>query len=116
MRGRGGSSSRPGRLRETGAPTSGDVIGRDRGHRRMRLLGSCRAYAGATGSGALPGTLTVLTTMDYAFRRDVWLRLADEVRWHEVPVPHATSFLQPHADVLGNTIAEIVHEALEPVR
>ena len=64
----------------------------------------------------LPGTLTVLTTMDYAFRRDVWLRLADEVRWHEVPVPHATSFLQPHADVLGNTIAEIAHEALEPVR
>ena len=38
------------------------------------------------------------------------LRMADDVRWRDVPVPHATSFLQPHADVLGRTIADVVGE------
>jgi hypothetical protein len=60
----------------------------------------------------LSGTLTILSTMDYAVRRDAWDRLADEVRWREVPVPHATSFLQPHADVLGRAIDDEVRDVL----
>ena len=106
MHERGDSRSLPGRLRETPDPSRGDGVRPGPRSPEDALAGELARLRRSYRLRPLPGTLTVLTTMDYTFRRDVWLRLAEEVRWQEVPVPHATSFLQPHADVLGRAIAE----------
>jgi thioesterase domain-containing protein len=59
----------------------------------------------------VPGTLTVISTKDYELSRAFWEERADRVDWHEVEAPHLTIFQQPHADVLGETLAEVLQES-----
>jgi acyl-CoA synthetase (AMP-forming)/AMP-acid ligase II/thioesterase domain-containing protein/aryl carrier-like protein len=59
----------------------------------------------------LPAPLTVISTMDYDVPREHWSKLAEDVRWYEVPAPHVTLFQQPHADVLGEVLARALREA-----
>ena len=58
----------------------------------------------------IPGTLTVISTMDYKTPRSFWEEHADHVAWYEVDAPHQTIFQQPHADVLGEVLAEVLGE------
>jgi thioesterase domain-containing protein len=59
----------------------------------------------------VPGTLTVISTKDYELSRAFWEERADRVDWHEIEAPHLTIFQQPHADVLGETLAEVLQES-----
>ncbi len=62
-----------------------------------------------------PGTLTVISTMDYDVPRSYWEGVAERVAWYEVDVPHQTIFQHPHADALGEVLdtvlSDVVHEA-----
>ena len=59
----------------------------------------------------LPGTLTVISTMDYKTPRSFWEQVADHVEWYDVPLPHATIFQHPHADVLGEVLNAVLSDA-----
>jgi thioesterase domain-containing protein len=59
----------------------------------------------------LPGTLTVISTMDYDTPRSYWEEHADNVEWYEVEAPHVTIFQQPHADALGDVLDTVLREA-----
>jgi acyl-CoA synthetase (AMP-forming)/AMP-acid ligase II/thioesterase domain-containing protein/aryl carrier-like protein len=61
--------------------------------------------------GRLPGTLTVISTMDYETPRSFWEQFADRVAWYEVETPHHTIFQQPHADMLGASLNEVLRDA-----
>ena len=58
----------------------------------------------------MPGTLTVISTMDYQTPRSFWEKLADRVEWYDVQVPHQTIFQLPHADVLGVALAHVLRD------
>jgi acyl-CoA synthetase (AMP-forming)/AMP-acid ligase II/thioesterase domain-containing protein/acyl carrier protein len=58
----------------------------------------------------IPGTLTVISTMDYDTPRSFWEQRADHVEWYEVDAPHATIFQHPHADVIGEVLDEVLRD------
>jgi non-ribosomal peptide synthetase component E (peptide arylation enzyme)/thioesterase domain-containing protein/aryl carrier-like protein len=58
-----------------------------------------------------PGTLTVISTMDYETPRSFWEGVADRVSWYEVEAPHRTIFQHPHADVLGEVLDTVLRDA-----
>ena len=55
-----------------------------------------------------PGTLTVISTMDYETPPSFWEGVADHVVWYEVEAPHLTIFQHPHADVLGEVLEQVL--------
>jgi thioesterase domain-containing protein len=57
-----------------------------------------------------PGTLTVISTMDYDTPRSFWEDIADNVVWYEVEAPHRTIFQHPHADVLGDVLGTVLRD------
>jgi non-ribosomal peptide synthetase component E (peptide arylation enzyme)/thioesterase domain-containing protein/aryl carrier-like protein len=57
-----------------------------------------------------PGTLTVISTMDYETPRSYWEGVADRVAWYDVEAPHRTIFQHPHADVLGEVLDTVLRE------
>jgi thioesterase domain-containing protein len=59
----------------------------------------------------IPGTFTVISTMDYETPRSFWEERADHVAWYEIDAPHQTIFQQPHADALGKVLAQVLREA-----
>jgi acyl-CoA synthetase (AMP-forming)/AMP-acid ligase II/thioesterase domain-containing protein len=61
----------------------------------------------------VPGTLTVISTMDYETPRAFWEGLADRVDWYEVDAPHVTLFQQPHADAIGEVLDEVLRDVEE---
>ncbi len=58
----------------------------------------------------IPGTFTVVSTMDYKTPRSYWEERADRVAWYEVDAPHHTIFQQPHADALGEVLADVLRD------
>ncbi len=58
-----------------------------------------------------PGTLTVISTMDYETPRSFWEAIADRVVWYDVEAPHRTIFQHPHADVLGEVLDTVLRDA-----
>jgi hypothetical protein len=57
-----------------------------------------------------PGTLTVISTMDYETPRSFWEGVADHVVWYDVEAPHRTIFQHPHADVLGEVLETVLRD------
>jgi thioesterase domain-containing protein len=64
----------------------------------------------------LPGTFTVIATMDYWQSREDWEGLADRIEWYDVEAPHRTLFQQPNADIIGALLARVVDHALRDRR
>jgi thioesterase domain-containing protein len=58
----------------------------------------------------IPGTFTVISTMDYKTPKSFWDERADRVTWYEVDAPHHTIFQQPHADALGQVLAHVLRD------
>jgi thioesterase domain-containing protein/aryl carrier-like protein len=62
---------------------------------------------------SFPGTLTVISTMDYETPRSFWEGVADQVDWYEVEAPHQTIFQHPHADALGDVLSTVLRDVHE---